>query len=112
MARVTRRAFVTGAGLAGVGAALGLAAVACGGSPAGPGTGNQGAWQTLAPMPAPRQELATAVLNGLIYVIGCAGAWVYWKRRRDLVPILLAVIPMGMAAVQSYGGACEAFLPM
>ncbi|ANY09098.1 hypothetical protein [Pseudonocardia sp. HH130630-07] len=44
------------------------------------------------------------VMTGLIYVIGFAGAWVYWKRRRDLVPILLAVIPMGMAVVQSYGG--------
>ncbi|MFP5021300.1 hypothetical protein [Pseudonocardia phyllosphaerae] len=38
------------------------------------------------------------------YLIGFAGAWVYWKRRRDLVPILLAVVPMGMAVVQSYGG--------
>ena len=28
-----------------------------------------GSWQTLAPMPAARQELATAVLNGKIYVI-------------------------------------------
>ncbi|MFP5071382.1 hypothetical protein ACLFMI_17190 [Pseudonocardia nantongensis] len=44
------------------------------------------------------------VMTGLTYLIGFAGAWVYWKRRRDLVPILLAVIPMGMAAVQSYGG--------
>ncbi|OLL72171.1 hypothetical protein Ae168Ps1_0545c [Pseudonocardia sp. Ae168_Ps1] len=49
-----------------------------------------------------------AGMTGLIYLIGFAGAWVYWKRRRDLVPILLAVIPMGMAAVQSYGG--ELFL--
>ena len=29
-----------------------------------------GTWQTLAPMPSKRQELATAVLNGKIYVIG------------------------------------------
>lgn len=29
-----------------------------------------GVWQTLAPMPAMRQELATAVLNGKIFVIG------------------------------------------
>lgn len=29
-----------------------------------------GEWQTLAPMPSERQELATAVLNGKIYVIG------------------------------------------
>ena len=28
-----------------------------------------GTWQTLAPMPAARQELASAVLNGKIYVI-------------------------------------------
>jgi N-acetylneuraminic acid mutarotase len=50
-------------------AALGLAAVGCADSPASPSTGNQG-WQTLASMPAARQEIATAVLNGLIYVIG------------------------------------------
>ena len=53
-----------------LGAALGLAAVGCADSPASPGTGTGGAWQTLAPMPAARQEIATAVLNGLIYVIG------------------------------------------
>lgn len=36
-----------------------------------PGNGqNGGTWQTLAPMPSTRQELATAVLNGKIYVIG------------------------------------------
>lgn len=29
-----------------------------------------GIWQTLAPMPTARQELATAVLNGKIYAIG------------------------------------------
>jgi len=29
-----------------------------------------GSWQTLAPMPTARQELATAALNGKIYVIG------------------------------------------
>jgi hypothetical protein len=51
-------------------AALAVAAVGCGDSPASPGTGNRGSWQTLAPMPAARQEIATAVLNGLIYVIG------------------------------------------
>ena len=28
----------------------------------------------------------------------------YWKRRRDLVPIGLAIVPMVFAAVQSYGG--------
>ena len=31
---------------------------------------NNGRWQTLAPLPHPRQELATAALNGKIYVIG------------------------------------------
>ena len=51
-------------------AALGLAAVACDDAPVSPGTGSGGSWQTLAPMPAARQEIATAVLNGLIYVIG------------------------------------------
>ena len=29
-----------------------------------------GVWQTLAPMPSMRQEIATAVLNGKIFVIG------------------------------------------
>jgi hypothetical protein len=33
---------------------------------------------------------------------------VYWRRRRDLVPIFLAAVPMAFAAVQSYGG--ELFL--
>jgi hypothetical protein len=28
-----------------------------------------GTWQTLAPMPTARQELATAVLNGKVYAI-------------------------------------------
>jgi N-acetylneuraminic acid mutarotase len=53
-----------------LGAAVGLAAVGCGDSPASPITGSQGSWQMLAFMPAARQEIATAVLNGLIYVIG------------------------------------------
>lgn len=35
-----------------------------------PETGNRGVWRTLAPMPSARQEVATAVLNGKIYVIG------------------------------------------
>jgi N-acetylneuraminic acid mutarotase len=30
----------------------------------------QGSWAMLAPMPAARQEIASAVLNGLVYVIG------------------------------------------
>jgi len=46
------------------------AAVGCAHSPVSPSTGNQGSWQTLASMPAARQEIATAVLDGLIYVIG------------------------------------------
>lgn len=45
-----------------------------------------------------------AIMPVLTWLLAIAGAWVYWKRRRDLVPILLAVVPMGMAAVQSYGG--------
>ena len=32
--------------------------------------GGEGIWSTLTPMPSKRQELATAVLNGEIYVIG------------------------------------------
>jgi hypothetical protein len=40
----------------------------------------------------------------LTWLLGTAGAWVYWKRRRDLVPIGLAIVPMFFAAVQSYGG--------
>ena len=51
-------------------AALGMAAVGCDDSPVSPSTGSEGSWQTLAPMPAARQEIASAVLNGLIYVIG------------------------------------------
>jgi hypothetical protein len=40
----------------------------------------------------------------LTWLLGTIGAWVYWKRRRDLVPIGLAIVPMFFAAVQSYGG--------
>ena len=40
----------------------------------------------------------------LTWLLGTAGAWIYWKRRRDLVPIGLAIVPMFFAAVQSYGG--------
>ncbi len=40
----------------------------------------------------------------LTWLLGTVGAWVYWKRRRDLVPIGLAIVPMVFAAVQSYGG--------
>lgn len=49
-------------------------------------------------------KLLRALMPVLTWLLAIAGAWVYWKRRRDLVPILLAVVPMGMAAVQSYGG--------
>ncbi len=44
------------------------------------------------------------IVPGLTWLLAIAGAWTYWKRRRDLVPIGLAVVPMGFAAVQSYGG--------
>jgi len=43
-------------------------------------------------------------MPALTWLLGMVGAWVYWKRRRDLVPIGLAVVPMFFAAVQSYGG--------
>ena len=32
-------------------------------------------------------------MPALTWLLGMAGAWVYWKRRRDLVPIGLAVVP-------------------
>ncbi|NMI02306.1 hypothetical protein, partial [Pseudonocardia acidicola] len=44
------------------------------------------------------------LMPGLTWLLAIAGAWVYWRRRRDLVPIGLAVVPMAFAAVQSYGG--------
>jgi hypothetical protein len=44
------------------------------------------------------------IVPGLTWLLAIAGAWTYWKRRRDLVPIGLAVVPMVFAAVQSYGG--------
>jgi len=52
-------------------------------------------------------KLLRIAVPGLTYLLGIAGAWVYWRRRRDLVPIGLAVVPMGFAA-QGYGG--EVFL--
>lgn len=52
-------------------------------------------------------KLLRIVVPGLTWLLAIAGAWVYWKRRRDLVPIGLAVVPMGFAA-QGYGG--EVFL--
>jgi hypothetical protein len=44
------------------------------------------------------------LVPGCTWLLAIVGAWVYWRRRRDLVPIALAAVPMGMAAVQSYGG--------
>jgi len=46
-------------------------------------------------------------LAGLTYLLGALGMLAYWRRRRDLVPFGLAVIPMALA-VQGYGS--EAFL--
>ncbi|OLT21608.1 hypothetical protein BJF78_08380 [Pseudonocardia sp. CNS-139] len=49
------------------------------------------------------------LVPGLTWVLAIAGAWVYWRRRRDLVPIALAAVPMAFAATpQTYGG--ELFL--
>jgi hypothetical protein len=53
-------------------------------------------------------KLLRIVMPSLTWMLAIAGAWVYWRRRRDLVPIGLAVVPMAFAAVQSYGG--ELFL--
>jgi len=53
-------------------------------------------------------KLLRIAVPGLTWLIAIAGAWVYWRRRRDLVPIFLAAVPMAFAAVQSYGG--ELFL--
>jgi hypothetical protein len=53
-------------------------------------------------------KLLRIAVPGLTWLLAIAGAWVYWRRRRDLVPIFLAVVPMAFAAVQSYGG--EMFL--
>jgi hypothetical protein len=47
------------------------------------------------------------VLAGFTYLLGAVGMLTYWRRRRDLVPFGLAVIPMALA-VQGYGS--EAFL--
>jgi len=44
------------------------------------------------------------IVPGLTWLLAIIGAWTYWRRRRDLVPIGLAVVPMAFAAVQSYGG--------
>ena len=53
-------------------------------------------------------KLLRIVMPMLTWALAIVGAWVYWRRRRDLVPIGLAVVPMFFAAVQSYGG--ELFL--
>ena len=53
-------------------------------------------------------KLLRIAVPGLTWLLALAGAWVYWRRRRDLVPIVLAVVPMAFATVQSYGG--ELFL--
>src|SRR5262245_59097894 len=50
--------------------AAGLAALGCDDSPAAPSSASPGSWQTLPAMPAARQEIATAALNGAVYVIG------------------------------------------
>ncbi len=47
------------------------------------------------------------IVPGLTYVLGGIGALAYFKRRRDIVPIGLAIIPMAFA-LQGYGG--EVFL--
>lgn len=47
------------------------------------------------------------IVPALTYVLGGIGALVYYRRRRDIVPIGLAIIPMAFA-LQGYGG--EVFL--
>lgn len=49
-------------------------------------------------------KLMRIIMPALTWLLAIVGAWVYWRRRRDLVPIGLAVVPMAFAAVQSYGG--------
>jgi hypothetical protein len=49
-------------------------------------------------------KLMRIIMPALTWLLAIIGAWVYWRRRRDLVPIGLAVVPMAFAAVQSYGG--------
>ena len=52
-------------------------------------------------------KLLRIAVPGLTWLLAIAGAWTYWRRRRDLVPIFLAVVPMAFAT-QGYGG--EVFL--
>jgi len=47
------------------------------------------------------------IVPGLTWLLALLGAWVYWRRRRDLTPIALAAVPMAFAA-QGYGS--EVFL--
>ncbi len=47
------------------------------------------------------------LVPGLTWLLALIGAWVYWRRRRDLTPIALAAVPMAFAA-QGYGS--EVFL--
>lgn len=47
------------------------------------------------------------LVPGLTWLLAIVGAWVYWRRRRDLTPIALAAVPMAFAA-QGYGS--EVFL--
>ena len=42
------------------------------------------------------------------WVLALLGAWAYYRRKRDVVPVFLAVVPMVFVLVQSYGG--ELFL--
>ncbi len=54
-------------------------------------------------------KVLRVVVPSLTWLLAIAGAWVYWRRKRDLVPIALAAVPMAFAATpQSYGG--ELFL--
>ncbi|WP_219419147.1 hypothetical protein [Pseudonocardia nigra] len=48
-------------------------------------------------------KMLRILVPGFTWLVAIAGAWVYWRRRRDLVPIALAVVPMGVI-VQGYGG--------
>jgi hypothetical protein len=52
-------------------------------------------------------KLLRIIVPGLTWLLALIGAWVYWRRRRDLTPIALAAVPMAFAA-QGYGG--EVFL--
>jgi hypothetical protein len=52
-------------------------------------------------------KLLRIIVPGLTWLLALIGAWVYWRRRRDLTPIALAAVPMAFAA-QGYGS--EVFL--